>query len=414
MKFFKFFLIVFVVGIIFCLPYNTNALNNKVASCEYQFENTNGKLIKLKYDIYNDGDIKLPFSDGTLFARDGKSWYHSDDFSKQFYSASKINSSTITCPTIGVQDSDLGVTVYAYPIYRDSCSGHCYNISSADLTLTSWAKDKNVKSKSVVSTCAAPSMGFFNRSSYIMPYFRLLDDGSQEWSLDGNQFFSVAKTISGKVDGEAFSISVNNSLLKSIFGASSTSCPTQIYRCVVQNDEGFSYELSKDAKSCTNDELSTVDGQEFGSTYANGAFGEPDSNSGDSSSSGDNGHGSNSFTQPSGDLTTEDLKGQLEFGDEIDECSSLLGSTEDEESVAWLLQQILNYVKILGPILVVILSSLDFAKSIISSDDDHMKKAERKLVIRLILAVAIFLIPTLVSVLLNVFGITTDTICVLN
>ena len=74
----------------------------------------------------------------------------------------------------------------------------------------------------------------------------------------------------------------------------------------------------------------------------------------------------------------------------------------------------LNYVKILGPILVVILSSIDFAKSIIASDDENMKKAERKLVVRLILAVAVFLIPTLVSVLLNVFGITTDTICVLN
>ena len=45
---------------------------------------------------------------------------------------------------------------------------------------------------------------------------------------------------------------------------------------------------------------------------------------------------------------------------------------------AWLLQQILNYVKILGPILVVILSSLDFAKAIITSDDDSMKKSRKK------------------------------------
>ena len=53
--------------------------------------------------------------------------------------------------------------------------------------------------------------------------------------------------------------------------------------------------------------------------------------------------------------------------------------------------------------MVVILSSLDFAKAIITSDDDSMKKAEKKLVIRLVLAVALFLIPTLVSVLLNIF-----------
>ena len=44
-------------------------------------------------------------------------------------------------------------------------------------------------------------------------------------------------------------------------------------------------------------------------------------------------------------------------------------------------------------------------------NDRDMKKAEKKLMIRLVLAVALFLIPTLVSVLLNVFGITTDQIC---
>ena len=410
MKIFKNFVFIFVVGILFLLPYSTNALNNKVASCEYKFENSNGKLIELKYDIYSNGEVKTPFSDGTLYARDGKSWYHSDNFSKQFYNASKINSSTITCPTIGVQDSNLGVTVYAYPIYRDSCSGHCYNVSVGNMKLTNWAEDKSVKSRAVVSTCAAPSMGFFNSKSYIMPYFRLLDNGTKQWSLDGNQFFSVADTISAKINGEKFSISVNDSLINTVFNSNSTSCPTQMYRCVVQDGDTYSYELSRDARSCKRDELSTVDGQEFGSQYANGAFGEPD----EESSSDDNEHGSNSFTQHTEDLTIEDLEGQLEFGDEIQDCDSLLGSTEDEESVAWLLQQVLNYVKILGPILVVILSSIDFAKSIIASDDENMKKAEKKLVVRLILAVALFLIPTLVSVLLNVFGITTDTICVLN
>ena len=75
------------------------------------------------------------------------------------------------------------------------------------------------------------------------------------------------------------------------------------------------------------------------------------------------------------------------------------------------MQQLLNYIKILGPILVVILSSLDFAKAIITSDDESMKKAEKKLAIRLVLAIALFLIPTLVSVLLDTFGITTDAIC---
>ena len=52
--------------------------------------------------------------------------------------------------------------------------------------------------------------------------------------------------------------------------------------------------------------------------------------------------------------------------------------------------------------------NINFAKAIIASDDESMKKAEKKLMIRLVLAVALFLIPTLVSVMLNIFGYTAD------
>ena len=88
-----------------------------------------------------------------------------------------------------------------------------------------------------------------------------------------------------------------------------------------------------------------------------------------------------------------------------------MGSTSDEDSVAWLVQKVLNYIQILGPLLVVILSSIDFAKVIIMSDDDAMAKATKKLTTRLILAASLFFLPVIVSVLLNTFGITTNAVC---
>lgn len=91
--------------------------------------------------------------------------------------------------------------------------------------------------------------------------------------------------------------------------------------------------------------------------------------------------------------------------------NSILGDPNDENSVAWLLQQILNYIKVLGPLLVIILSGMDFAKVIIRSDDESMAKAQKKLIIRLLLAASLFFIPNLVSVLLNIFGITSDPTC---
>ena len=97
--------------------------------------------------------------------------------------------------------------------------------------------------------------------------------------------------------------------------------------------------------------------------------------------------------------------------DQEQNCDTLLGNPDNEDSVAWLVQKILNYIQILGPILVVILSSIDFAKVIITSDDDSMAKATKKLTTRLILAASLFFLPVLVSVILSTFGLTSDPTC---
>lgn len=90
---------------------------------------------------------------------------------------------------------------------------------------------------------------------------------------------------------------------------------------------------------------------------------------------------------------------------------SLLGNPNDENSVAWLLQTLLNYIKVIGPILVIVLSSVDFLKVIVKSDDDAMAAATKKLGYRLILAALLFFIPTIVTAILQLFGITSDPTC---
>ena len=67
---------------------------------------------------------------------------------------------------------------------------------------------------------------------------------------------------------------------------------------------------------------------------------------------------------------------------------------------------ILNYVRVIGPIAVILLSALDFIKAIMSSDEKAMKQAQSKLIIRLVAALALFLIPTLVSLLLSFINAT--------
>lgn len=105
-------------------------------------------------------------------------------------------------------------------------------------------------------------------------------------------------------------------------------------------------------------------------------------------------------------ITSVDDSGiDMDQYDKEQNCDTLLGDPEKEDSVAWLLQHVLNIIQIVGPLLVVVLSSIDFAKVIMDNDDNAMKKAGKKLGTRLVLAGALFFIPVIVNILLDVFGI---------
>ena len=93
-----------------------------------------------------------------------------------------------------------------------------------------------------------------------------------------------------------------------------------------------------------------------------------------------------------------------------DNCSQLI-DTQTEGSFGWLLQKLLNYIKIAGPILVVLLSALDFIKAIASSEEDAFKKAQSRLVVRLVAALALFLVPTFVELLLGLINGINDPSC---
>lgn len=87
-------------------------------------------------------------------------------------------------------------------------------------------------------------------------------------------------------------------------------------------------------------------------------------------------------------------------------CKSdtLLGNVDCECSVAWLLQKLLNYIKILGPTIAIVLGTKDFVQAIISSEDDNMKKTEMRFAKRIVAAALLFFIPLLVQLLLDITG----------
>lgn len=82
----------------------------------------------------------------------------------------------------------------------------------------------------------------------------------------------------------------------------------------------------------------------------------------------------------------------------------------EEGKLGWLLNTILNYIRIIGPVLVVLLSAIDFIKAVLGTDEKAMKEAQNKLIIRLVAAVALFLVPTLVQLLLSFINASTCTV----
>lgn len=77
-------------------------------------------------------------------------------------------------------------------------------------------------------------------------------------------------------------------------------------------------------------------------------------------------------------------------------CEGLLGPNLKKD-----LQSVLKIIRILGPILVVFLTSFEFITAVTSKDEDAIKKCSKKLVTRLILVVVLFFLPVLLDLLLS-------------
>lgn len=80
------------------------------------------------------------------------------------------------------------------------------------------------------------------------------------------------------------------------------------------------------------------------------------------------------------------------------DCNDLF-SSDLKAIIKWLLK----IIQIGGPILLIILSAVDFSQVIISNDQEALKKAVSKVIKRAIAAIVLFFVPLLVQILINWF-----------
>lgn len=73
-------------------------------------------------------------------------------------------------------------------------------------------------------------------------------------------------------------------------------------------------------------------------------------------------------------------------------------------SIWQLVGNILTIFKIVIPILILIFGMIDLGKAVIASKDDEIKKAAKMLLIRILVGLVIFFIPTLVGFIFTIVG----------
>ena len=95
----------------------------------------------------------------------------------------------------------------------------------------------------------------------------------------------------------------------------------------------------------------------------------------------------------------DDPSGDYIFDDKVYPCKDLLG-----EKLINFLQDIFNIIKIVAIVGFIVLSMLEFSKGITKNDKEIMQKSFKKTIIRLLIVILIFMLPTLVNLVMNLLG----------
>lgn len=82
-------------------------------------------------------------------------------------------------------------------------------------------------------------------------------------------------------------------------------------------------------------------------------------------------------------------------------CDGILGSGDFRQ----ILVDFLNIIRILAIAMVVVFSTIDFAKALIAQDSDALKKSTQQAFKRLVIAIVVFFTPILLNILLGLIGI---------
>lgn len=101
------------------------------------------------------------------------------------------------------------------------------------------------------------------------------------------------------------------------------------------------------------------------------------------------------------DLVIDDYK---LFEDDIGDCNTYFGDPSKSQYPAYWMQWVLNVIKYVAIAALLVLSTVDFIKALVSNDKDALKKAGMTAAKRFIFVVILFFLPIIVDFIMRLFG----------
>ncbi len=87
---------------------------------------------------------------------------------------------------------------------------------------------------------------------------------------------------------------------------------------------------------------------------------------------------------------------------------SVGGACQGLEPLIRILKGVLKYVAIIIPIALMLFGIIDLGKAVIASDEKEVKSAQSRLIKRVVYAIVIFLVPSLISLVMNLVALGAD------
>ncbi|MGI6324636.1 MAG: hypothetical protein ACOXZS_01660 [Bacilli bacterium] len=90
----------------------------------------------------------------------------------------------------------------------------------------------------------------------------------------------------------------------------------------------------------------------------------------------------------------------------LDKCSDVL----DQELLDFL-DMIFDYIKVLVPIYLIVLGAIDFGRAVMAGSEKDIQQVQSTFSKRLIAAIFVYFVPTLLNIILDLAGIIKDGTC---